>query len=246
MNRWKRFGPWMLILGLLTLTSIYTGCSGDDPVDPVDTRDPELDQLQIICRELSPAPGELTRLTIQVEGYSPGEWPTYTWDDGGAGTFVDGNTGISVEWLAPDETGLYRLEVIGTLGGLADTTEKWILVRNFEELNTGRIFSCHPRFQFSSIYFYGDADGVAPRNPSFKGYMCYKYMAPGVNSKVTQTGEAIGGGFNLYMPEDGSVVTGSFIRSYFSGLAQQRQDLWIFPLSIGSPMNVTNDGGGQI
>ena len=221
MNRWKRVGPWMLILGFSIYMSIFTGCdnSTEDPVQP---ELPRLDQLNIICHDLAPAPGTTAQLTIQVDGYSPsGEWPVYTWTSDN-GTFPDGNTGISVAWTAPETPGLVSFTVTGLMGSLADTTSLNVLVRNFDELDTGKMFSCHPRFTFNALYFFGDGDGLAPRSPDFLGYHCYKYLAPDVNLLITNTDEVNGGGYNLYMPEGGAVVVGSFIRTYFASLQQQR------------------------
>ncbi len=134
--------------------------------------------------------------------------------------------------------------VTGVLGGLADTTSTYVLVRNFEELDTGRNFSCNPRYLFNELYFFGDANGLPPRSPDFLGYHCFRYLSPDQNLLITDTDETQGGGYNLYMPEGGSVVVGSFIRDYFVALQQQRQDTWLFPLAIGSIVNVSSDGGG--
>ncbi len=235
----------MLILGFSIYMSIFSGC-GSDSDDIVDPVPPSLDQLNIICHDLAPAPGTTAQLTIQVDGYSPsGEWPVYTWTSD-AGTFPDGNTGISVAWTAPVTPGLVSFTVTGVLGGLADTTSTHVLVRNFGELDTGRNFSCHPRHLFNELYYFGDADGIPPRSPNFLGYHCYRYVSSDLSMLVTNVDEVQGGGYNLYMPEGGSVVVGSFIRTYFNGLKQQRQDTWLFPLTIGSIVNVTDDGGGII
>lgn len=244
MNRRKRSGAWMLILGLSLYLSLFTGCS-DSTEDPVPTEPNELDQQRIICNDLSPAPDELAQLTVIVDGHSSGEWPTYTWTATG-GSFPETNTGISVKWLTPETPGLYSVRVIGTLGGLADTSSAWIYVRNFQELNTGKKFSSAPRIVNNSLYFFGGADGFTPRSTSFRGYHCYQYSSPGVSVRISNTGETAGGGYDLYIPEEGTALTGSFIRTYYIGLSQQRQDMWNFPLAIGSPVNITNDGGGQI
>lgn len=244
MNRWKIFGPWTILLVFSLYLTIFTGCDNSTE-DPIEVGDPALEQLQIICHDLCPSPGETAQLTVQVEGFSPsGEWPTYTWTVDG-GSFPVTNTGISVEWLTPETPGQYNVSVIGTLGGLADTTNRVILVRNFEELDTGRMFNCAPKFVYNALYFFGDADGLPPRSLDFKGFHCYKYLPPGITSLVSVTGENVGGGYTLEMPDNGTIMTGSFIEQYFNGLSTQRLNVWIFPLTIGTPVNVTDDGSGN-
>lgn len=233
----------MLILGFSIYMSIFTGCDNSS-VDPDPGVPASLDQLNIICHDLAPAPGTTAQLTIQVDGYSPsGEWPVYTWISDG-GSFPDGNTGISVAWTAPDTPGLVSFTVTGILGGLADTTSTYVLVRNFEEMDTGRLFSCHPRFIYNELYFFGDGDGLPPRSPNFIGYHCYKYLSPNMSVQISVTEDVEGSGYDLYMPDGGSVVVGSFIRNYYGGLQQQRKDAWVFPLAIGSIINISDDGGG--
>ena len=129
MSRWKIVGPWTLVLVFSLYLAIFAGCD-DNPVDG-NTVNPELETLEILCHDLAPLPGTPARLTVLVEGISSGNtWPTYTWGADG-GSFPDGNIGISVEWIAPEETGIYEVTVRGSLEGVADTISKYVMVRNF-------------------------------------------------------------------------------------------------------------------
>ncbi|MBN2184147.1 MAG: hypothetical protein JW746_02350 [Candidatus Krumholzibacteriota bacterium] len=242
MSRWKIVGPWTLTLVFSLYLAIFAGCN-DNPVDG-DTVSPELETLEILCHDLSPLPDSLARLTVLVEGVSPGNtWPTYTWEADG-GSFPYGNTGISVEWKAPSETGIYEVSVRGTLDGVADTISKYVMVRNFEEINTGKNFSCSPVLVSNILYFFGGSDGLSPRSTVFKGFHCYRYGSPGVSSLISETGETVGGGYGLRINPIGRSVSGSFHGEYFPSLLQQRLDVWIFPLLFGTDYNITNDDGG--
>ena len=158
MSRWKIVGPWALILMFSLYLTIFTGCD-DNPVDN-DTIDAEIETLKILCHDLSPLPGTIARLTVLVEGVSPGNtWPSYTWEAEG-GSFPDGNSGISVEWLAPEETGIYEVSVRGSIDGVADTISTYVMVRNFEELNTGMIYSCAPTIVSNLLHILAGADNL--------------------------------------------------------------------------------------
>lgn len=246
MNRWKRIGLWISILGFSLNIFLLAGCS-DDSVKSY-TEPPELEALQIICHDLAPAPESVALLTLQVAGYSAeGTWPTYTWEADG-GSFPEGNIGISVEWIAPEATGIYTVSVTGSIEGVADTISKMIMVSNFEEINTGRKFNCAPRYLYNNLYLFGDADELGPRSPDFKGLHCYRNDGDGVSSLISDTEEGVGGGYGLSIPDDGSYVTGSFMMEYIEIMKQQRLDAWLFPLAIGTRINVTGSeyGGVQL
>lgn len=244
MNRWKSIGPWMIILVFTFYLAVFSGCESDSVVEVIE--ESEIDILKITCREPAPAPGETAVLSLQVTGQAT-VCPTYEWQVDG-GTFLNGqNEGISVSWVAPETPGLYNFTCIGYLGDTpGDTMTHTVMVINSEEMDTGNNWSLAPRKIFGAIYFFASRNQLPIRNRNYLGMFCYKYITEGINAIVSETGEAVGGGVDLYIPEDGSCVTGSYLRNYFDGLSQQRLDTWIHPLAIGSPTNVSNDPGGLV
>lgn len=234
----------MLILGFSFYMVIFAGC--EDNSSNVIPENPDLETLNIICHDLSPRPGAEATLTVQVDGYSPdGAWPVYTWEAEG-GSFPEGNSGISIKWTTPEDPGIYRVSVMGSLEGVTDTISKYVMVRNFDELYTGRIFNCSPIFHFGALYFFAEAGAVSPRDISFLGFHCYRYSVSGNVTLVSNTEESVGGGLFLKLNTSGNTVSGSFIRNYFPTLVQQRLEVWIFPLAFGDKFNITRDGGGIV
>ena len=114
MARWKKTRTRFFIGAAAAIVLAVVGCSNDDDPSGPDGSN-EIDALMIICNPLSPAPGELTQLTVQATGVSSGEWPSYYWTVQAGSLIVD--EGLSVGWVAPEDPGVYDIAGPTTLLG---------------------------------------------------------------------------------------------------------------------------------
>jgi hypothetical protein len=150
LNRFNRFRRSSLVLGVAFIAAMMTGC-GTDPVENVSDGEQSLDALIIIPSPLSPRPNALTQLTVLAQG--EGNWAEYDW-------YVEEGTllseqGISVGWQAPGVTGTYEVRAIASLGALADTVQKTIMVRNYEQVPAGIDVLLQPIMHGNYLYFTG-------------------------------------------------------------------------------------------
>jgi hypothetical protein len=243
LKRWKRLSAWVFVLGLTLSLINLTGCD-DDPVDPPDPCIPSLQMNLIITNPLTPAPGDTTLLTIQAEGEGCDNWANYTWSVE-AGELLQ-TTGITVQWVAPMEFGAYEIECRGSLSGASSqTSEALVMIRQFEYLDTGRIASIKPTFMLGNLYFIAEEGNVGPRSSNFLGWCVYQLGSTGRVSLITDTEDPAGGGsYEFAFAGSGEAIYGSFFTAYYSGLRQQRMNVWKFPTMFGSPVNASDDPGG--
>lgn len=245
MKRWKRLSAWVFVLGLTLSLVNLTGC-GEDEVPPLDPCTPSLDMNLIITNPLAPAPGDTTLLTIQAEGEGCDNWANYTWTVE-AGELLQ-TTGITVQWVAPSEFGAYHIECRGTLSGVSSskTSEALVMIRQFDYVETGKIASVKPTFMLGNLYFIAEEGDVGPRSSTFLGWCVYQLGSTGRVTLITDTDDPAGGGsFEFSFAGSGEAIYGSFFTAFYSGLRQQRMNVWKFPTLFGSAVNASDDSGGD-
>jgi hypothetical protein len=218
------------------LLLLSAGCSKDDgPVAPVIP--PDVDLITILCNPLAPAPSETATLTAQVAG--EGGSTAFQWSVSG-GSLID-NGGITAHWQVPEELGVYEVQVIARIQSASDTMTKYILVRNFEKVETGVRFSYKPQFISGGLRFIGSPIPSTVRQ--FYGYHAYRWSSGGSTILTTNSNPPISGGYEFIFGDVGvmaSVVTGGV-----EFLRQQQMNIIGFP-TIGANVFVTNnDAGGS-
>jgi hypothetical protein len=204
-----------------------------------------MDLQSIITNPLAPAPGDTTLLTIQAEGEGCDNWAAYTWAVE-AGELLD-QKGITVRWVAPMDYGTYHIECSAKLEGLSSTRteEGLVAIKEFETVPTGKRAAISPRMLLGTLYFIAEDGTVGPRSPDFLGWSVYKISNTGRVTKVTATGDVTDeGAFEFAFAESQEAIYGSFLSAYYSGLRQQRMNVWKFPTLFGSPINASDDQGG--
>jgi len=243
LKRWKRLSARSFVLGITLSLAIVSGC-GDDPVEPGAICDPFVVTKMIITNPLAPAPGDTTMLTIQAEGDGCGNWAAYRWS-ADAGELLQ-TQGITVQWVAPTEYGSYNIRCVATLtDAKPDTSRALVMVREFEHLVTGKKASLNPRFLGSDFYFIAEEGIVGPRSSDFRGWAVFNRASGGRVTKITDTGNATDdGAYEFDFASSGESIFGSFIVAYYSGLRQQRMNVWKFPTRFGTPFDVSADPGG--
>ncbi len=243
MKRWKRLSAWVFIFGLTLSLITITGCN-DKVVDPPSVCTPSLELDLIITNPLTPAPGDTTLLTIQSRGEGCDNWGAYAWTVE-AGELLQ-TTGITVQWVAPAEFGAYRIECRATLEGVSPkTAEALVMIRQFDVIETGMIASVKPMVVLNKLYCIAEDGDVGPRSNNFLGWSVYDISNTARIKKVTDTGDdSEGGSFEFAFPGSGEAIYGSFFTAYYSGLRQQRKNVWRFPTIFGSPVNASDDEGG--
>ena len=244
LKRWKRLTAWVFVLGLTLSLITITGCGDEDVVDP-NLCKPSMELNLIITNPLTPAPGDTTLLTIQSSGEGCDNWAAYTWTVE-AGELIQ-DTGITVQWVAPAEFGAYKIECRATLEGVApQTVEAMVMIRQFDVIETGRIASIKPTVLINTLYCIAEDGDVGPRSNNFLGWSVYDISNTARVTKVTDTGDPAGGGsFEFDFARSGESIYGSFFTSYYSGLRQQRKNVWKFPTIFGSPVEASSDEGGM-
>jgi hypothetical protein len=202
LNRSRHFKRFTYIVCLFLAAVIVWGCSKDDPVAVVD--DSYVDAFIIIPSPLSPKPGDITVLTVTAEG--KGAWADYSW-------YVDGGTlqsdsGPAVLWEAPEVTGTYKVRAIVSLGAIADTVQKTILVRNYDEIDTGVEISAQPYLINGDLLFAGISMDYLEHEP-FLGYNIYRYEDSTISTNLTSDCPQIcsGNNFHSYYPAVGQILT---------------------------------------
>ncbi len=199
----------------------------------------------IILNPPAPSRGETTQLTVQVEGEGCGKWTEYTWTVEGGKLLKD--KGITVQWVAPMEYGIYHIQCRASLDGAKpDTIHTQAIIREFEYLETDKIASVNPILMGNGLYFIAEEGNVGPTSLNFIGWAVYELSSSGNVTLITDTRDPSGGGsYEFDFAGSNQVIYGSFINIYFPGLRQQRMNTWKFPLPAGSPVNVSNDLGGS-
>lgn len=243
MKRWKRLTAWVFVLFVSGSLAIMSGCSDDPENGTVVSCTPGLETTKVISNPLTPAPGETVQLTVQSNGEGCGSWPQYIWEVEG-GDLAQSN-GISVQWVAPSTPGAVRVTCRASLSGAPpDTASALIMVRSFEAVDTGKMASLRPVLMNNAMYFVAESADISPRLPGFAGWHVYRREAGGSVFKVTDTGENFAGGYEFFFTESGGWIFGGFFTTYYSGLRQQRMNVWRFPTAIGSATNCSDDDGG--
>jgi len=224
----------------LVIFIIFISCSKESTVGP---KLPKafLEGQYLICTPLAPAPGDTAVLTFEVSGYSSNGLPVVNWSVN-IGSLL-ATEGFSVDWVIPDTTGLFEVSAIATVDGVSDTMSRYIMVRNFEELNTGIKLSMFPHIG-TSFYFIGSKQ--SPDTANFGGYNAYRYSNSN-SVKLTGSDEepVLDGGFDLSYHNNN--VLGSFIcvedYSSFNNASQNVVYYSLFGLG-GSFITNDFDGGG--
>jgi len=231
----------VFLISMLFPLPFISGCSEDESVAPEEPN-PYVSADMLICNPLAPAPGEVTTLTLETSGFSPGELPDVYWTVEAGSLFV--KEGISVQWKAPDTTGVFLIKARTTVGGVTDTTSRYVMVRNFVKMDTGLRVSLYPYVGSNGImYFVGTDD--SPTSNDFMGYHVYKYV-PGNSEILTEhkNPDFEGGQEFSY---HGDRVLGTYLSEYSVFYRNQSYNVAIFPLfGFSSPRLVTNDTGGAM
>jgi hypothetical protein len=178
LNRSRHFKQYTYIAALVLAAVMVWGCSKDEPLAVVD--ESYVETLLIIPSPLSPQPGELTVLTVQAQG--TGDWAQYHWYAEG-GTLLS-DEGIAIQWKAPDVTGTYEVRAIANLGALADTVQKTIMVRNYDEMFTGVDINLQPFLHGDDLFFTGAFQDYLSSDPFF-GFDIYRYEDSTISTNLT-------------------------------------------------------------
>ncbi len=234
LSRFKQLRACYLIVVLAFGAIAFGGCSEDDAI--VGPDESHVTTLLIIPSPLSPKPGELAQLTVQAVG--EGNWANYYWTVG-AGT-LQADEGISVPWLAPDETGTVSVQVIATLGAAADTIRKTIMVNNYEELDTQVLINLAPVVHGGQLYFTGvDVDLT---NELFYGFNIYSYV-PGNSDLLTECTEYCGGGevFTYYPSVGTGMILGDMTNYLNLTLRQYPDNIFLWDMLGAAPPIIITD-----
>lgn len=246
MARWKTERTRFLISVAAVVVLIAAGgCSNDDDgTGPIVAN--EVDALTIICNPLSPAPGELSQLTVQATGTSSSGFPSYNWTAEAGSLVVD--EGLSIGWVAPDDPGVYEVMVVANLSGQRDTVSRKIMIRHFEVLDVDFSFggadyvvteAYRPTVLVSGIGFIGTGEDWYG---SFVSDWLYTGFVRGGSTVGVKTefDQNFGGDFlEFYGAPDHRILSSMMVSS--SGFfRQQRKDVVLYPLlSFGSTVNVS-------
>ena len=234
MSRFKQLRVCSIIVVLAFGAIALGGCSEDDAI--VGPDESNINTLLIIPSPLSPKPGELAQLTVQAVG--EGNWANYYWTVG-AGT-LQADEGISVPWVAPDETGTVTVQVIATLGAAADTIQKTIMVSNYEELDTEVLINLAPVVHGGQLYFTGV--DVEITDEMFYGFNIYSY-APGSSDLLTECIENCGGGetFKYYPSVGTGMILGDLTNYINLTLRQYPANIFLWDMLGAAPPLVITD-----
>jgi hypothetical protein len=216
------------VLLIAVLFFVWTGCGKDNTTEPSQSK---IHALAIICNPLSPSPDTTAWLTVQPVG--EGGVPKYKWqvEDG---TLLS-DTSISVQWVVPDTTGVFKVSVKVTLGAAVDTMSKYIMVRHCITEDTGVDFSFAPLFSEGLIII---GSRIPASNANFFGYHVYRG-----GTQITSNGTpTVDGGENFTFIGDyvlASVVTNA---NPVLNKTAQSMNVILFPLSpFGSKRYVSNN-----
>ncbi len=234
---------WVFVLGITFSMVVVSGCEEEVPPAGPDCTASVVTNA-IITNPLAPAPGDTTLLTIQATGEGCGNWAAYRWTVSGGELIQD--TGITVTWVAPSEYGSYSIRCIASLtDARPDTSNALIMIRDFEYIDTGTIVSLWPVFLSSGLYFAAEDGDVGPRSNEFQGYSIYKIASTGRVTEITVTDDpSDSGAFEFDYASSGDAILGAFVSAYYSGLRQQRMNVWKFPTLFGDPVDASSDPGG--
>jgi hypothetical protein len=217
------------VLGIL----ILAGCSEDTSGPATETA--YVDLITIISRPLAPAPGEETTLMVQDNGESSaGKWAKYYWEVE-AGT-LQADEGLSVTWKAPDSACVCSVSVRGTIDQSSERKSKKIMVRNYRAENTGMRVSLHPIILGSNELLFFIGSTRSPSAEDFPGY--HVYLFAGSASCRTSCSTLDGGDFFTFMGEN---ILASMYSRNATAYRQKPSNVYIFPLFIGTTVNVSND-----
>ena len=240
MKRWKRIVHGIMTLSIISLFLFIAACE-DEPVAPPPREEP-IDLIKIISNPLSPAPGEQVTLTAQAIGYSSG-WPAYYWEVEAGSLLTD--KGISVPWIAPDDTRTVRVTVRASTGQDADEEYSDILVRHFEPLVTTRRVNFSPQIYNNILYYIGEGGDYSPTSDNFAGFHVFRSTS---SQPITQcnppNAECVDGGYNFQFVFSSNKVVGSMVQQFNSYFRQQWRNVFLFPtLGFGTAVNVSDDFG---
>lgn len=247
MKRWNIYTRGILIIGTVLAVILAAGC--EKKITAPELPPIKINALTILCNPLAPEPGEIAQLTTLVTGTSGTTTPKYHWIVEAGSLQVDEKP--SVGWKVPDESGVYRVEMRVSLDKSADTLEKYIMVRNFEELNWDCYISGSERSVTSSFYPFETSGGIAsisygndwyPGHPIW-GYHVLINSGTEISCKtdfLIPEGDYLYGGNYFTINTDENQILGSMYMTASGYYRQQRMDVWLFPTNgNGSPVNVT-------
>ncbi len=234
----------VIIVGASLAVFLAAGCEekGTEPIEPGG----EVDALVIICNPLAPKPGEIAQLTTQATGQSGTTWPEYHWVAEAGSLLTD--AGISVGWKAPDDPGVYHIEVRASLDQSADSLEKYVMVSNFEALNWDfQISSAETKRVHASYLPLEVPGGLASISYGKRWYGTHPIWGYHV---LINTGTIVNcktdfrnlyGGNHFSINSNTNQILGSMYMTSSGYFRKQRMDVWIFPtLGFGSSINVTS------
>ncbi len=239
MSRFKHLRACCILAVVAFSAMAVVGCSDDKTIVVPD--ESYVTTLLIIPSPLSPRPGELAQLTVQAVG--EGTWANYYWTvEAGS---LQAEEGISVPWVAPDETGTVSVQVIATLGASADTIQKTIMVTNYEELDTGVLINLAPAVHIvngdTTLYFTGADEELT--SELFYGFDIYSYE-PGSSDILTECLTNCGGGEgHRYYPSVGTgTILGASTNYTNLNLRQLPANLFLWDmLGTAAPIVITDE-----
>jgi hypothetical protein len=209
--------------------SVWMGCGKDNTTAPQTPA--EISAVSIICNPLSPAPGDTAWLTVQPLG--EGGVPSYDWEVGGGALLSQKS--ISVQWVVPEETGVFRVAVKVTLGTATDTLSRYVMVRRCESVNTGIRFSYAPQVA-EDFLIIGAQESAS--TPGFPGYHVYR-LGLTVEQVTQNQAPSVDGGYDFTFI--GNTLLASVVTNYNSFLRQQSMNVIMFPLAFGTKKYVSNN-----
>jgi hypothetical protein len=226
LTRYPRSTPAAILVALALAMILIVGCSKDDTPTPP-PRQAVLELQGILCNPLAPAPGDTARLTVRAAG--EGDPAVYEWQAEG-GTLVE-SSGISIEWAAPTDPGVYMVTVRASTGSEVRRDTAYVMVRNCEVVNTGLKYSFFPNLIEGELFCVGTNSNLSDR--TFLGYHAYQLnnLPPTQLDKLTTVN--INGGYDFKFYADG-VLTGS-ITDGAEYIRQQPMNVIYFPYLTALP-----------